>query len=188
MQGDVEDQFIHVAQYQVGERKFVAAGADLDIKSKNLRRAQGRAQEGQTEVQTNQKQIRVLEDFLSKNPGVYDWKVHNELRHLYGGINPRKAMVHSDIILGHSPMDDYVLQILSGWQINKDTATARANLLMQMQSYPDLKFVNAACAIKVGDLYAAEGNQKTAKEYYEKVVADKAPEIAQYRLLAEARR
>jgi hypothetical protein len=57
-----------------------------------------------------------------------------------------------------------------------------------MQSYPDLKFVNAACSIKVGDLYAAEGNQKAAKEYYEKVVADKAPEITQYRLLAEARR
>jgi hypothetical protein len=104
---------------QVGERKFLSAGANLDIKSKNLEQSQ--------EVQT--KQIRVLEDFLSKNPGVYDWKVHNELRHLYGEINPRKSMVHSDIILGHSPMDDYILHILSGWQINKDTATARTNLL-----------------------------------------------------------
>jgi hypothetical protein len=73
-----------------------------------------------TTAQTDQEivqRIAELEQWILDNPGVFDWNVHNELRHLYGATNPRKSMEHADIILQHSVMDEYILNILSGWQI-----------------------------------------------------------------------
>lgn len=131
--------------------------------------------------------ITQLERFLQKHPGVYDRNVHNELRHLYVTTNLRRSMEHSDVILQHSPMDDYVLNILSGWQVDKDASTARANLLMNAQSFPDLRFVAAACFLKIGDLYSLEGNLREAKSSYLKMTQDKSSDMAQYRLLAEER-
>jgi len=56
-------------------------------------------------------QIGQFEQQLREYPGVFNWKVHNELRHLYGATNLRKSMEHSNIILEHSLMDDYILNI-----------------------------------------------------------------------------
>src|SRR5687767_6493234 len=120
---------------------------------------------------TTQRRIEELEQWVRDYPGIFDWNVHNELRHLYSIKNPpdlRKSMEHSNVILQHSVMDEYILNILSGWQIDTDTAVARANLLvtatfvlpllMSEESYPDLRFIAAACFLKIGDLYTAEGN------------------------------
>lgn len=96
-------------------------------------------------------------------------------------------MEHSDIILRHSPMDGYILSILSGWQIDKDTSSALANLRMNAQAFPGLRFVAAACFLKIGDLYSVEGNLNEAKSSYLKVAEDKSFDMAQYRVRAEER-
>jgi hypothetical protein len=96
-------------------------------------------------------------------------------------------MEHSDVILQHSPMDDYILNILSGGQIEKNASTARANLLTNAQSFPDLRFIAAACFLKVGDLYSLEGNLNEAKSSYLKIAGDKSSDMTQYRVLAEER-
>src|SRR5262249_44020676 len=119
---------------------------------------------------------------------VFDKKVHNELRHLYITSNPpnlRKSMEHSNVILQHSVMDGYILNILSDWQIDKNTSTARANLLRSAQSFPDLRFVAAACFLKIGDLYAVESNLNEAKSSYLKVAQDKSSDMTQYHGLAD---
>jgi hypothetical protein len=141
------------------------------------------------EKDATQARIEALEKGIRDNPGVFNWNVHNELRHLYCCVknppDPRKAMEHTDVILQHSVMDEYHLNILSGWQIGKDSSTARANLLANAQAFPDLRFVAAACFLKIGDLYKAEGNQQEANSYYQKVATDNSPDMAQYRSQAE---
>ena len=131
-----------------------------------------------------------LERFLRSHPTVFDWNVHNELRHLYSTKtppNPRDAMEHSDVILQHSLMDDYILHILSDWQLEKDSSTARANLLMKAQSFPDLRFLAAACFLKIGDLYAINGDVRMAKSTYLRVADATSYDMRQYHLLAEDR-
>jgi hypothetical protein len=142
--------------------------------------------------------IEELEQWIREHPGVFDGNVHNELRHLYSIKNPpdlRKSMEHSNVILQHSVMNEYILNILSGGQIDTDTAAARANLLvtatfvlpllMSEESYLDLRFIAAACFLKIGDLYTAEGNLEEATSFYLKVTEDTSPDMAQYRVLAE---
>jgi hypothetical protein len=143
-----------------------------------------------SQTNTHQEKVQKLEQLLKANTGVFDWNMHNELRHLYitnSPSNPRKSMEHSNIILQYSHMDNYVLNILSGWQIDKNTSTARANLLTNAQSFPNLRFIAAACFLKIGDLYVTEGDLKAAKSSYLKVAEDKSSAIAPYRVLAEER-
>ena len=146
-----------------------------------------------TTAQSNQEiiqRIEELEQWIRDHPGVFDWNVHNDLRHLYIVKNPpdlRKSMEHSNVILQHSVMDDYILNILSGWQIGVDTPAARANLLMNAQAFPDLRFIAAACFLKIGDLYTEEGNLEEAESFYLRVAEDTSPDMAQYRILAEER-
>jgi hypothetical protein len=145
------------------------------------------AQPGQD---TTQRRIEELEQWIRAHPGVFDWDVHNELRHLYSVKNPpdlRKSLEHSNVILQHSVMDEYILNILSGWQIGTDTPAARANLLMHAQAFPDLRFIAAACFVKIGDLYTEEGNLEEATSFYLKVAEDNSPDMAPYRILAEER-
>ena len=84
-------------------------------------------------------------------------------------------------------MDDYILNILSEWQINKDVFAARRNLLQKAQSFPDLRFVAVACLLKIGDLYAEKGDRKTAKAFYLKIAKETSSDMSQYRMLAERR-
>ena len=132
-------------------------------------------------------QIVKWESYLRDHPAIFSWKAHNELRHLYGGRDERKSLAHSDIILEHSLADDYVLKILSGWEIDKDSEKAIVNLLYWTKAYPKVKFVRAACLLKVADLYAASGQKALAKDYYQQVrqLADEG--LWRYRALAGAR-
>jgi hypothetical protein len=132
----------------------------------------------QPDQDPNWRRIEELEQWIRDHPGVFDWHVHNELRHLYSIKNPpdlRKSMEHSNVILQHSGMDEYILNILSGWQIGQDTPAARANLLLNAQAFPDLRFIAAAYFVQIGDLYTAEGNLEEAKSFYLKVAEDNSP-------------
>ena len=133
-----------------------------------------------------QAKIALYEARLEKNPG-FDWAVHNELRHLYLGIDEERSMHHSDVILAHSVMDDYILRILSGWQLEKDFLLARANLQLQLDK-GHFKFVEAASMIKLGELAELRDDPDEARFYYQTVEVNRDPELAAYRSLAEVRR
>ncbi len=132
-------------------------------------------------------QIVKWESYLRDHPGVFSWKAHNELRHLYGGRDESKSLAHSDIILEHSLTDDYILKILSGWQIDKDNQKAISNLLYWTKAYPQVKFVRAACLLTIADLYAASEEITLAEDYYQQVRQLQDEELWRYRALAEAR-
>ncbi len=132
-------------------------------------------------------QIVKWESYLRDHPGIFSWKAHNELRHLYGGRDERKSLAHGDIILEHSLGDDYTLKILSGWQIDKDNEKAVVNLLYWTKAHPKLRFVRAACLLRIADLYAASGEKTLAEDYYQQVARLPDEGLWRYKALAGAR-
>lgn len=132
-------------------------------------------------------QINVLERRLASDSVGFDWGLHNELRHLYSRLDIRKSLLHADAILQHSIMDDYILHILSDWTIDKDPKLAEVRLLTAYRGYEELKFVKAACHIKIGDLCAARGEVRDARWHYERVAGNYDPGLAAYRSLAQTR-
>lgn len=96
-------------------------------------------------------------------------------------------MEHADLILQHSLIDDYIVHILSEWQLDKDNSQARANLLMKAQSFPGLAFLAAACFLKIGDLYAMDGDAQRARSAYLKVADETAYVMRRYQRLADYR-
>jgi len=139
------------------------------------------------ETMATERKIAIMEDFLKRGEGRFNWKVHNELRHLYSNIDEEKALYHSDVILKNSLMDDYILKILSKWQLGKDPWKAKNNLLELTTTYPKMRFVRAAVWMAVGDLFAREDQRKRATEYYGKVKLDQFPGLERYRTLATNR-
>ena len=114
--------------------------------------------------------IKSLEKWIEQNPEKFSWKIHNMLRHHYLDRDEQKSMEHIEIILQHSCLDDYILNILSGWQIDKDIQRAIVNLLQWVTKYPALHCLKAACWIKSGDLYHELKDNTLSKFYYKKVI------------------
>lgn len=93
-----------------------------------------------------ERQISELERQISDQPpGSFDWRLHNELRHLYSMTDMRKSMLQCDIILRNSFMDGYILQVLRGH------ATDPKEIILQLSAtgrkYPDFADLSAACWI-----------------------------------------
>jgi len=138
---------------------------------------------------SDQTKILKLESFRTLNP--YDKAVNNELRHLYLSRSLRKSMECCDRILERYPMDDYTLRCLSSWSKGGDPSEAYMKFLAIHKSFPDLKFVNAACLISAGDAAAALGDFETARELFHQVgrgndEANK-EDLAEYRSMAVKR-
>lgn len=128
--------------------------------------------------------IKICEDWLKTHPG-YDYMVLNQLRHMYGAIDENKMMEYTNEILKHSPMDGYQVSILSGWLIESNYKDAIAKLLYNAESYTQCKYVNAACTLAVGELYAKNKHKAKACTYLKKVATTSDPELVRYRKLAE---
>ena len=127
-----------------------------------------------------------LERFRFSNP--YDKAVNNELRDLYLSRSPRKSMECCNRILERYPMDDYTLRCLSSWaKGGEDASEAYVNFLSIHKSYPDLKFVNAACLISAGDAAAALRDSETARGLFHQVERNNDEELAEYAKLARER-
>jgi hypothetical protein len=124
---------------------------------------------------------------IHRERSTFDWAYHNEMRHKYGGIDARRAMEHTDIILANSIMDGYMLDILSGWRIGDDKMLAALNLLQQARNHSDFVHVRAACLMKAGELFAQLGERARAEEAYRSVLELRREEVSTYRALAEAR-
>jgi hypothetical protein len=129
--------------------------------------------------------IAEYEQKLAANPEPFDWRTHNELRHLYGAFDERRSVHHSNIILRHALMDDYILDICSDWMIGRDCGNAIRNLDRYASRYgKDMPFLAAACWLKAGDLEKATSRDR-ALAWYRKVQQLKAEGLDSYRALAQ---
>lgn len=127
--------------------------------------------------------IAAFERRVAENPG-FDWAAHNELRHLYGAIDGKRSLHYSDVILKHSLMDGYILEILSGWRIEKEPRLAVHSLKAAADANGDLKFLAAACRIKAAELAMLQGDGREAAALYDRVAAEPSPGLGPYRDIA----
>lgn len=131
--------------------------------------------------------IAALERMLRDNPNLPHeewWSAHNELRHLYGGINERKAMEHCDAILQREPVDGYILSTLGAEEHN--TAVARSRLLSYARKYGDLAALAASCRLKAAELTTSPSErQALLKQVLNSKTSglDKHRELARLRLM-----
>src|SRR5258708_34827364 len=51
-------------------------------------------------------EVTYFETMVASLNGQFSWYAHNELRHFYRSVSPKRSMMHSDIILANSIMDD----------------------------------------------------------------------------------
>lgn len=113
--------------------------------------------------------IKQLEQKLGAQPaGSFDFGLHNELRHLYGAVDTKKAMAQVEIILKHQRFDDYMKQVLGGKDADKAKATAALTAIAT--KYPDLPNLSAACWIWIGDLTSDKVN---ARRFYDRALGVK---------------
>lgn len=132
-------------------------------------------------------QIILLGKLQRKFANQFSWKLHNELRHLYSFEQPAQALKQCDLLLAHSVMDDYILKILSGWELGKQPKKAIAKLLRSARSTHGCEHVQAACWLQVGDLYRELGALTSADLYYHKVLNQEGMISSPYQTLAEQR-
>jgi hypothetical protein len=130
-------------------------------------------------------QIAQLDAYLKAHPEPFDSYGHNVLRHLYLAVDERKAMEECDLIFAHSFMDEYTLQCLSDWNLDKHPTEAVKNLLLVSNKYPDLKFLHAACTLEIARLYKQLKNTPNATRFLALLVADPDHELAAYKTAAE---
>jgi hypothetical protein len=98
-------------------------------------------------------QIRFLEAQLAANNGAFSWYIHNELRHCYVMFSREKSLEHSDIILSHHIMDEYILNTLSDWHFYYGRPQEGiAALLGLIETYGYFAHATAASLIKIGDV------------------------------------
>jgi hypothetical protein len=115
-------------------------------------------------------QIELVEAHLTLHKGTFCWNAHNELRHLHSR-NEAKSFYHADVILANSIMDSYMLNILSGWNLeNPNQQVAINTFLSTINRYPNLVHICAACLIKAGELYQKMGHPLESQQMFEKVL------------------
>ncbi len=116
----------------------------------------------------------------------FNYYVENELRHWYGSFSERKSAEQMDLILDRMKMDDYTINILSGWNLKTDAKKSIRTFLYWTDTYGDLPSLKAACFIAAGDQYAQLGNLEKARWCYEQVLSPGSGAKAGYQSLARS--
>jgi hypothetical protein len=120
----------------------------------------------QTPSDETRKQIAQLEKQLKALPdGVFNWDLHNGLRHHYAGFDERKSMSHVEEILKHQPLDAYMRQCLGGSQADRsESIRSLLSVAKKHRSQPNLV---ASCYVWMAELEpdakASEQHLKSAK-------------------------
>lgn len=130
-------------------------------------------------------QIETLEAYLRSHPTPFDTYGHNVLRHLYMSVDQRKAMEQCDLIFSHSFMDEYTLQCLSDWRLDREPDLAVQNLLKVSRHYPELKFLHAACTLEIARLYKGQNKLPNAMHFLAMLQNDRDHDLSAYRAAAE---
>jgi hypothetical protein len=112
----------------------------------------------------------------------FDFGLHNELRHLYSGIDVKRSLAHCDAIFRHDPTNEYTLDCIGAR--NADKARAKAALLSVAEKNPELVALGASCRLKAAELSTDPAERKSLL----KQVADaKGTGLYKHKALAGAR-
>lgn len=130
--------------------------------------------------------IAALEEKLRREPDRFSFDTHNQLRHLYSNRDERMMLYHCDEILRHSPMDGYVLAVLSGWNLEKDRRAAAASLAANRNKQPDFRFVSAACLVREGQLLVELGDPNAARQKFSEAQRLNGDGLETYKTIASA--
>lgn len=115
----------------------------------------------------------------------YDYYVQNQLRHLYVDRDPRRNAECVETILRNAIMDDYQLNILSGWKLDQDPPKAAAILAQRAEAARRYPNTRAACYLTIGDINARAGDKAAAAASFRKALSTRS--VEKYRDLANAR-
>lgn len=131
----------------------------------------------------NQTEIEKLEAKLASLNGKYDFGIHNQLRHLYGGRNPAKSTYHLETILENQVMEPYMLKILGNHR--KTTEQQTESLVENAKKNETNQVIVAACYLQAARLTEV-AEQKI--QWLEMVLATTSEKAKPYRNLAESMR
>lgn len=110
--------------------------------------------------------IEKLERKLAENPDQFDWAARNQLRDLYGSIDPRKAMEQIEAIFQHDLADDYTLGVLGAKEADSSKAIAACRkVALENKEFPH---VVAAVTMKQAEV---EGDGPAALELLKSAAA-----------------
>ena len=130
-----------------------------------------------------------LQKLANDNPSIFSFQVHNRLRHLHSVLkDPVESSRQTEIILRNIFLDPYTMNILSGWNLEKDPKAAIASYEKSLKdTKKDFPVTQAACLIMLGDLHLAQDKPEKAKSFYEEVVKLQGEGIEEYHATAKSR-
>jgi predicted Zn-dependent protease len=123
---------------------------------------------------------------IAAKPNVMNFETRNCLRELYHKVGKEAdSMNICNQLLMLKPNDEYLVNVLSDWQLYKDNKKALANLMQRARSYNNLSCVRSACLLAAADLYVAAGQNSSAEKVYAAIVQDQSAEAEPYRVVAQ---
>ncbi len=122
-------------------------------------------------------------EYSEKDPN-FDWDKHNKLRHKYSSTSMRKSMEQCDIILKHSIMDKYIMNVLTEWQLGKNNSLAKTNLA-KYKIFPNLRYLQAAIYIQTALILKEEGELMESKQYLNYIINNSDTAIDEYKKIAK---
>jgi hypothetical protein len=121
---------------------------------------------------------------FEEDPEAYSFDLHNELRHHFSGQDKKRGHMHTDIILKNEPMQSYIMDVLSGWNLGKDDDLSIVNFKKVLRETKDYPHIQAACMVKAAELLKERGELEEAQSLLEKVAGLQGEHLDTYKELA----
>jgi hypothetical protein len=123
---------------------------------------------------------------IANQPKVMAFETRNSLRELYRQVGKEaESMNICNQLLILKPNDEYLVNVLSNWQLYSDSKQALADLMQQARTYNNLPCVRNACLLAAADLYVTAKQKTSAEKVYAAIIQDKSVNAAPYRIVAQ---
>jgi predicted Zn-dependent protease len=130
--------------------------------------------------------IKMCRSLIANKPNVMAFETRNSLRELYHQVGKEAdSMIICNQLFAFKPNDEYLVNVLSDWQLFSDNKQALANLLQRARTYNDLPCVRAACLLAAADLYVTAKQNSSAEKVYSAILQDKSASAEPYRIVAQ---
>ena len=130
--------------------------------------------------------IEICLSLIANKPDVMAFETRNSLRELYQIIGKdAESMSICNQLLNFKPNDEYLVNVLSKWQLYRDNKQALANLMQHARTYNNLPCVRNACLLAAADLYVTAKQKTSAEKVYAAIIQDKSANAAPYRIVAQ---
>lgn len=130
--------------------------------------------------------ISMCRRLIAGKPNVMSFETRNCLRALYHQIGKEsESMNICNQLLLLKPYDEYLVNVLSDWQLYSNSRQALANLMQRARTYNNLPCVRDACLLNAADLYVVAKQNTSAEKVYQAIMQDKSPQADPYRVVAQ---